>query len=226
MARLQILELPEGSGDDRPPFVLIVDQYEPVEASPEQFLRHQNVAEQIGARAVLVFEETIDIPANDTSAYIQQAAEETGATIGNAIRAVNAQHLTDERTDIARDMDRLAKRRDELADALGTYRTCNWDELISAVAMLRKQCDAQGAELERLRAGEEAVTERGVVPTPAQWIWIWNQHTPEKRLDMAAQILDNMAKANECFQADHEAQIASLRGEVERLRSNSSEPDA
>ena len=63
--RLQILELPEGSGDDRPPFVLIVDQYEPVEASPEKLLRHQDVAEQIGARAVLVFEETIDIPAND-----------------------------------------------------------------------------------------------------------------------------------------------------------------
>ena len=66
MARLQILELPEGADDDRPPFVLVVDQYEPVEASPEQFLRHQNVAEQIGARAVLVFEETIEIPANET----------------------------------------------------------------------------------------------------------------------------------------------------------------
>ena len=26
MARLQILELPEGDGDDRPPFVLVVDQ--------------------------------------------------------------------------------------------------------------------------------------------------------------------------------------------------------
>lgn len=65
MARLQILELPEGTGDDRRPFVLVVDQYEPKEASPEQFLRHQNLAEQIGARAVLVFEETIDIPGND-----------------------------------------------------------------------------------------------------------------------------------------------------------------
>ncbi|MFD5491613.1 hypothetical protein ACFWH4_01395 [Streptomyces sp. NPDC127091] len=75
MARLQILELPEGSGDDRPPFVLVVDQFEPPpypgEPWPPLF---DGVAEKIGARAVLVFEETIDIPANDTSAYLQAAA--------------------------------------------------------------------------------------------------------------------------------------------------------
>ncbi|MGW6578862.1 hypothetical protein ACWF76_05555 [Streptomyces globisporus] len=74
MARLQILELPEGAGDDRPPFVLVVDQYEPVEATPSRLFRHQDMAEQIGARAVLVFEDTIDIPANDTSAYAQPPA--------------------------------------------------------------------------------------------------------------------------------------------------------
>jgi hypothetical protein len=66
MARMQILELPEGSSDDRPPFVLVVDQYEPPpypdvpDTSP-----FDGIAEKIGARAVLVFEETIDIPAND-----------------------------------------------------------------------------------------------------------------------------------------------------------------
>jgi hypothetical protein len=65
MARLQILELPEGSGDGRPPFVLVVDQYKPAEATPYQLIHHQDIAEKIGARAVLVFEETIDIPAND-----------------------------------------------------------------------------------------------------------------------------------------------------------------
>jgi hypothetical protein len=66
MARLQILELPEGSGDDRPPFILVIDQYEPPpypdEPEPSPF---DGVAEKIGARCVLVFEETIDIPAND-----------------------------------------------------------------------------------------------------------------------------------------------------------------
>ncbi|MGW4834770.1 hypothetical protein [Streptomyces globisporus] len=81
MARLQILELPEGAGDDRPPFVLVVDQYEPVEATPSRLFRHQDMAEQIGARAVLVFEDTIDIPANDlTLTHVQEAAD------GNVIR--------------------------------------------------------------------------------------------------------------------------------------------
>lgn len=67
MARLQILELPEGSSDDRPPFLLVIDQYEPPPypadvTAPGPF---DTVAEKIGARAVLVFEETVDIPANE-----------------------------------------------------------------------------------------------------------------------------------------------------------------
>ncbi|GGV45709.1 hypothetical protein [Streptomyces spectabilis] len=70
MARLQILELPEGAADDRPPFVLIIDQYEDTDVTPgitqeSRLLRYQGMADQIGARAVLVFEEPIDIPAND-----------------------------------------------------------------------------------------------------------------------------------------------------------------
>lgn len=68
MARLQILELPEGTSDDRPPFVLIVDQVPTDEAGFEALRRDLadgNLADKIGARAVLVFEETIDIPANE-----------------------------------------------------------------------------------------------------------------------------------------------------------------
>ena len=60
MARLQILELPEGSGDERPPFILVIDQW----VNPFHGQAHQ-WAEQVGAQGVLVFEETIDIPAND-----------------------------------------------------------------------------------------------------------------------------------------------------------------
>ncbi|MET9728427.1 hypothetical protein [Streptomyces zaomyceticus] len=73
MARLQILELPEGAGDDRPPFVLVVDQYEPeryVTAGGAEFKLSDafgGIAEKIGARAVLVFEEAVEIPANDLS---------------------------------------------------------------------------------------------------------------------------------------------------------------
>lgn len=70
MARLQILELPEGSGDDRPPFVLVVDEYVPQRYvlgpdQPEPVDQFERITEKIGARAVLVFEETIDIPGND-----------------------------------------------------------------------------------------------------------------------------------------------------------------
>ncbi|MEF9521272.1 hypothetical protein [Streptomyces sp. RB13] len=79
MARLQILELPEGSHDDRPPFVLVVDQYVARRYvtgldQPEPVSEFDGIAEQIGARAVLVFEDTIDIPANDTSAYLRDDA--------------------------------------------------------------------------------------------------------------------------------------------------------
>jgi hypothetical protein len=70
MARLQILELPEGSGDDRPPFVLVIDEYVPQRYmlgpdQPEPVDQFAGMAEKIGARAILVFEETIDIPANE-----------------------------------------------------------------------------------------------------------------------------------------------------------------
>lgn len=79
MARLQILELPEGSGDDRPPFILVVDQADEATVnalSPSneglsshsavmQKLTGQTAAEQIGARGILVFADTIDIPANE-----------------------------------------------------------------------------------------------------------------------------------------------------------------
>lgn len=67
MARLQILELPAGSGDDRPPFILVIDEAAPgpnggllIEA--RDFLAAR---EDIGACDVFIFEETIDIPAND-----------------------------------------------------------------------------------------------------------------------------------------------------------------
>jgi hypothetical protein len=68
MARLQILELPEGSGDDRPPFVLVVDEMPADEAAFEALRRDLNdgdLAKRIGAQGVLCFETTIDIPANE-----------------------------------------------------------------------------------------------------------------------------------------------------------------
>lgn len=85
MARLQILELPEGAGDDRPPFVLVVDECQPqriVVGIDSTWQDHwQQLADQVGARGVIVTPDTIDIPANDlTLTHVQEAAD------GNVIR--------------------------------------------------------------------------------------------------------------------------------------------
>ncbi|MGW7087523.1 hypothetical protein ACWGH2_29060 [Streptomyces sp. NPDC054871] len=77
MARIQILELPEGGSDERPPFVLVVDETAPqryILGSDNPFRDYwQDIADKIGARAVIVTPETIDIPANDTTAYLGAA---------------------------------------------------------------------------------------------------------------------------------------------------------
>ncbi|MDX5563753.1 hypothetical protein PYK79_10860 [Streptomyces sp. ID05-04B] len=218
MARLQILELPTTPGDDQPSFILVIDEYEPppYPAEPDTS-PFEGLAEKIGARAVLAFEETIDIPANDTTAYLAAAEE-------HAAQPAIGQQLADGRTEITRDMYRLAKWKQELTNALGMDRLRDWDDIHNAAAGIRKQRDAQAAEVERLRAGEESATEQGVIPTPGQWIRKWNQATAEKRLNMAAQILEAMTRSSNCFMADHEAQITSLRAELERSRAKS--PDA
>ncbi|WP_326728983.1 hypothetical protein [Streptomyces phaeochromogenes] len=73
MPRIQILQLPEGAGDERPPFILVIDQAprdEALSLSFQQDLEQvNNLAERTGARAVVCFEDTIEIPSNDTSAY-------------------------------------------------------------------------------------------------------------------------------------------------------------
>ncbi|MFF8100169.1 hypothetical protein ACF07S_10395 [Streptomyces sp. NPDC016640] len=166
MARLQILELPEGTGDDRPPFILVIDQMpndEPGFEALRRDLSDGNLAERIGSRAVLVFEDTIDIPANDTSAYlnapaaaqkvvVELAGQDPQGAIDAAIRkAKDGLRLAEERTDIARDMDRLAKWRHELTDALGINQIRDWDEIRNAAAALRRERDAQTEAIERVR---------------------------------------------------------------------------
>lgn len=69
MARIQILELPEGAADERPPFILVID-----ETAPQRYLLGvdtswrdywQDIADKIGARGVIVTPDTVDIPANE-----------------------------------------------------------------------------------------------------------------------------------------------------------------
>ncbi|GAA3121828.1 hypothetical protein [Streptomyces echinatus] len=69
MARIQILELPtEHHGDDMiTPFALIIDQAGSSLVDETGLLHQglqQNLRDQLGARAVLIFEDTVEIPAN------------------------------------------------------------------------------------------------------------------------------------------------------------------
>ncbi|UPZ27637.1 hypothetical protein MUK60_07295 [Streptomyces sp. LRE541] len=77
MARLQILELPEvfvGEASETP-FVLVVDEYEPrryimgPDQNEQPINEFDGIAEKVGARCILAFADTVDIPANDLSGY-------------------------------------------------------------------------------------------------------------------------------------------------------------
>ncbi|MGH3584749.1 MAG: hypothetical protein ACRDQ0_00335 [Pseudonocardia sp.] len=154
MARLQILELPEGTGDDRPPFILVIDEHKPPAYPDDPVLPDpfDRIAEKIGARAVLVFEETIDIPANDTSAYALGASESAWTQADKIqARATEAVRAAHERTDIARDMDRLANHKAAITDALGLDRLRDWDDIRNAAAGIRRDREAQAETLDRIR---------------------------------------------------------------------------
>ncbi|WP_050507767.1 MULTISPECIES: hypothetical protein [Streptomyces] len=80
MARIQILELPtiyRENGTDETPFVLVIDQFEPQryilgpehDGMPQLVDQFAAVAQKVGARTTLVFEETVEIPANDLTAH-------------------------------------------------------------------------------------------------------------------------------------------------------------
>ena len=79
MARLQILALPAGPDDGRPPFMFVLDQISGDES--DQIIEAQDdfngVAKAAGACAVVAFHGmTIDLPANDTTAYRAPSSKE------------------------------------------------------------------------------------------------------------------------------------------------------
>ncbi|MEU2566614.1 MULTISPECIES: hypothetical protein [Streptomyces] len=145
MARLQILQLPEGVDDNRPPFVLVVDQY--VERryitgldQPEPVSEFDGIAERIGARAVLVFEgETVEIPANDTSAYLART-EEQAESERVSERALQAEEKLNAFMDKRYRIE--SERKAALLDALGMDQTRDWDDILNAARGLREQMDA------------------------------------------------------------------------------------
>jgi len=143
MARLQILELPEGANDDRPPFVLVVDQYVPQRYilgsdQPEPVDQFESIAKKIGARAVLVFEEAVDIPANDLTAYLGEAEEQAETPRANE-RAMRAEEKLKAFMDKRYAIEELRKA--NLTDALGLDRLLDWDDIVNAARGMREQVD-------------------------------------------------------------------------------------
>lgn len=162
MARLQILELPEGTGDDRPPFILVIDQVPTDEAGFDALRRDigtpDDLVERIGAHAVLVFEDTIDLPANDVpldenghplflKVHIEGEWEKFRAQAEEEIRSIQRRTAASLGRAAITDHDH----RTALTDTLGMDRTGGWDDIRNAAAGLRKERDAQAEAIERVR---------------------------------------------------------------------------
>jgi hypothetical protein len=115
MPRLQILELPtiyRENGPDETPFVLVIDQatehtcrlLEPA-ADDNQSTPRLSLAAQLGARAVLVFEEeTVEIPANDWHPAAPNAAEAVHIVVEGDSGTVRQQFVDE----VRKAQDRLA----------------------------------------------------------------------------------------------------------------------
>ncbi|CAL9592898.1 hypothetical protein SUDANB1_05261 [Streptomyces sp. enrichment culture] len=159
MARLQILELPEGADDSRPPYVLVVDETVPqrviigMDHGPVRDYWH-DVAERIGARGVIVTAETVEIPANDVSEFRTDVAadEPFVPDPGEAVRRMAT--LDDDSEWRARQLEGKLKeyaeasyresldRMDAITDALGLDRLRDWDEIVRAAADVRAVAEA------------------------------------------------------------------------------------
>lgn len=157
MARIQILELPEGSGDDRPPFILIIDQVND-ETAADIARWPDNIATRTGARHVLCFSETIDIPANEVpldeegkplflKVHIEGEFEKLREQAEEEIRSVQ-QRMT---ASLGRAAITDHEHKAALTDALGMDHLRDWDDIRNATAGIRRERDALLAVAEHVR---------------------------------------------------------------------------
>lgn len=61
-----------------------------------------------------------------------------------------------------------------------------------------------------LLAGEEPYTDDRTVPTPGQWIWLWNRSTSAERLARAQLIVEERVAASQCQAMNHTEHIRYL----------------
>jgi hypothetical protein len=148
VARIQILELPAGPGDERPPFALVIDEHEPqryilgFEPSESPW---DKLAEQLGACAILYFPETVDIPANgvDLPAAVLVGGDSEALTEMTRSRDEWMQRSIATRESLTRVRDRNEQRKAELTDALGLDRLRDWDDVLNAARGIRRERQAQ-----------------------------------------------------------------------------------
>jgi hypothetical protein len=66
------------------------------------------------------------------------------------------------------------------------------------------------AALALLHEGEEPYEHEYTVATPAQWIWLWNRSTPERRLEVATEIMEACSQSDRCKFAGHEERLEQV----------------
>jgi hypothetical protein len=88
----------------------------------------------------------------------------------------------------------------------------------SAQASAGETAATEATELARLRVGEEPLPEgqHPATASPAQWLWLFNEATPEERLAWAGRIIDTSEEAAACFFENHTDKIERLTRELER----------
>jgi hypothetical protein len=177
VARLQILELPEGSGDDRPPFILIVDRYQPLRyvqgigEAPEVIDEFEGVAEKIGARTVLIFQDDVEIPANEPQSFEGPACADVPSCDGDCCSARNIEKELKAASEVIK---RLTADREEARNwarhgyeigqrhcgwtghgVAPAWLTDGWPPHIESCEHLKRAADLEEAEAIRKRVAKE-----------------------------------------------------------------------
>ena len=89
-----------------------------------------------------------------------------------------------------------------------------------------RRAEQAEAALARLHEGEEPHPDEYAEATPAQWIWRWNRATPERRLEVAASVIEKSGRADRCFLMNHEKRLADAQAAPDAARRVRSECDA
>lgn len=163
MARLQILELPSGSGDDRPAFILVVDECVPQRIALGADATYgdywQALADRVGARGVIVTPETVEIPANGPAVEPEadDVSEADYTEMATAVRRALGIDITEGKPDVAgwllaacRELEKSeaarAHVRRERAEA--RQQVAEYDEALTRVRALSTESEFMNAEQE------------------------------------------------------------------------------